>query len=341
MWIAGVGWSARGFECAIVDRLGVSVGQRTRFTADRQSDLITFLRDAAERSAGELVVVVDSTNGLLDGSLMAAGLVVYRADPPALPARPAFGSVDAEALARVDPARLTRLSIPTGTIAGRGEESAAAIEASAGVEHRLAAEGRFAAHGTRGRAEVALTFDDCPDPRFTGSILDILRDHGAPATFFCVGMKAGAHPHLVARAADEGHAVGNHTWSHPYLPDLTRDEVLRQVDATNQALTTATGAAPTLVRPPYGARTPQALRWLAAHGMTTVVWDVDTGDWARPGTAAIAAAAAAVQPGSVLLMHDGGGDRSQTVAALPAILTRLSTVGYEFVSLDRMLRPGD
>jgi peptidoglycan-N-acetylglucosamine deacetylase len=328
----GIGWDADGFECAVAG------GDRTRFAGGDLAGLVAFLRATRERAGGHLVTVIDSTNGLLDPSLLAAGLDMYRVDAAALPARPAFGSVDAGILATVDPALLTRLAIPTGTIAGRSDETVAGIAASAGVERRLAGEGRFTAHGARDRTEVALTFDDGPDPRFTGAVLDLLRDHGVVATFFCTGMNVAAHPDLIARIAAEGHTVGNHTWSHPYLPELARDEVLRQIDATNAAVARVTGGAPVLARPPYGARTPEVLEWLASQGMTTVLWDVDPSDWASPGTDAIVeAVAAGIRPGSVVLMHDGGGDRWQTVAALPAVLSTLLDGGYTLVPLSRML----
>jgi peptidoglycan-N-acetylglucosamine deacetylase len=330
----GIGWDADGFECAIAG------DDRTRFAGGDLAGLVAFLEAAHVRAGGELITVIDSTNGLLDSSLMAAGLDVYRVDAATLPDRPAFGSVDAAVLATVDRAALTRLAIPTGTIAGRADETAAGIAASAEVERRLAGAGRFAVHGARDRSQVALTFDDGPDPRFTGAILDLLRDHGVVASFFCTGMNAAAHPDLVARIAAEGHPIGNHTWSHPYLPELGRDEVLRQVDTTNAALARVTGQVPVLARPPYGARTPDVLQWLAGQGLTTVLWDVDPCDWASPGRDAIAdGVAAGVRPGSVVLMHDGGGDRWQTVAALPAVLAGLLGQGYELVPVARMLTP--
>jgi peptidoglycan-N-acetylglucosamine deacetylase len=338
MWRAGIGWSADGYECAIIDGAGVPAAQHTRFPRSGLIDLVAFLRDAHEQAGGDLVTVIDSTNGLVDGSLLTAGLVVYRADPQALPTRPALGSVDAGVLVRVPPSDLTRLSLETGTMSGRYPETVAGWVASVDVERRLADEGRFSRHGPRRRPEVAITFDDGPDPRYTAAILDILRDHQAPATFFCVGMNAAAHPDLVARAADEGHELANHTWSHAFLPDLTRAEVLRQIDETNAAIARVTGRQPTLMRPPYGARTPAALEWLAEHGMTMVTWDVDGGDWARPGPDAIARATVEVaEAGSVVLMHDAGGDRSQTVAALPALLAGLQDRGLRPVPLERVL----
>jgi peptidoglycan/xylan/chitin deacetylase (PgdA/CDA1 family) len=157
------------------------------------------------------------------------------------------------------------------------------------------------------------------------------------ATFFCVGMNAAAHPDLVGRILEAGHHLGNHTWSHPYLPDLTRDELLRQVDETNAAISRVTGAPVHLFRPPYGSRTPEALGWLAEHGMTTVVWDVDAHDWSSPGEAAITAnVGTSIANGSIVLMHDGGGDRRQTVAALPAILENLLDRGLRPVAVDEL-----
>jgi peptidoglycan/xylan/chitin deacetylase (PgdA/CDA1 family) len=331
---AGIAWDADGYECAVVDPAGALVGEPVRFAGRQLLDLVGYLRGYG----ADLAAVVDSTNGMVDASLLAVGVSVYRADPPELPDRPPFGSVPAVDVARVDRSLLTELSIETGTITGLAATTWAAVEASAPVEERLAARGRFAGSGRAGRPEVALTFDDGPDPRFTGVVLDILARYGVPATFFCVGMNAAGHPELVERAAAAGHGLGNHLFSHPYIPDLTRDELLRQVDATGAALARVTGTAPPLLRPPYGARTPEALTWLDEHGATTVIWDVDPQDWARPGPDAICRAAlAGVRPGSIVLLHDGGGDRSHTVEALPAIVEGVLERGYRPVTVDRIL----
>jgi peptidoglycan/xylan/chitin deacetylase (PgdA/CDA1 family) len=323
----GISWDADGYT--------VSGDAEVRFGPGRVVELVEHVR-----RLGAVVAVVDSTNGTVDASLMAAGVAVVRADPADLPPRPAFGSVPARVLAdlALDGGPVTVLTIATGTIAGRGEESQTAIAACGPTERRLASAGRFAATGDPGRQDIAVTFDDGPDPRFTGDILDVLRDLAVPATFFCVGLNVAGHPGLVERAVGDGHEVGNHTWSHAYLPELTGDEVRRQIDATNTALTAVTGRIPVLMRPPYGARTPDTLDRIADAAMTTVVWDVDPGDWARPGPQTITdRTLAQVKPGSIILLHDGGGDRAGTVAALPGLVGGLRALGYRFVPLPVLL----
>jgi peptidoglycan/xylan/chitin deacetylase (PgdA/CDA1 family) len=234
---------------------------------------------------------------------------------------------------------LTSLTLTTGTLAGRVEEFLAKIAESHTVEQRLITSGQVLECGPAGSREVALTFDDGPHPLFTPLVLEVLRRYGVPATFFCVGLNAHAYPELVAQTADAGHQVANHTWSHPYLPDLRRDELLRQVDATNEALAKVTGGSNTLVRPPYGARTPELLSWLAESGSTTVLWNVDANDWAAPGTDAVVDnVTSGVTGGSVVLMHDAGGDRSQTVEALPRIVEDLLARDYRLVTIDQLTR---
>jgi peptidoglycan/xylan/chitin deacetylase (PgdA/CDA1 family) len=339
VWWAGVGWRDGGFEVAVVDGTGAEVVAPVGFAGGRLRDLVQTLRGYAAQAGDGFAAVIDSSNGVLDGHLTAAGLTAYRADPPAS-ARPLLGSPAATDLARWgprDPGTLHRLTLSTGTLAGRVEEFLAHIAGSADVERELTGAGLCLTRGTGTAPEVAITFDDGPDPVHTPPVLDILRRHGVTASFFCVGLPAAAYPDLVRRAVAEGHLVGNHTWSHPYLPDLTREQLLRQVDATAEILTEV-GATPTLVRPPYGSRTPDTMRWLAGNGMTTVLWDIDTEDWSRPGTDTVVANATTATAGSVILMHDAGGDRGQTVAALPQVLTRLLDRGYRFVTVDRLGR---
>jgi peptidoglycan/xylan/chitin deacetylase (PgdA/CDA1 family) len=344
MWFAGIAWDEDGWDLDVVDADGQQPMPPRRYGTDGRSSLVAHVIELSGRPGTRLAVVVDSTNGLIDRSLVEAGVDVLRADPWDLPPRTRMGSVPARALAEAARDRLpslARLTVSSGTIHGRDEEPGADADGPA-LAARLAQEGRYLTRGPDDQPEIALTFDDGPDPRHTPRVLETLERYGVTATFFCVGAAARAHPDLLARAAAAGHLVANHTWSHPYLPDLSRDELRWQIEETGSALAAAAGQAalPDLVRPPYGAYTPQALGWLAEHGATTVLWDVDTGDWQLPGPDTIAEQALrGARNGSIVLFHDGGGDRTQTVAALPAIIEGLRTRGYRLVTVARLHHP--
>ncbi len=342
MWFAGVAWDADGWDLEVIDAAGQQAMPPRRYGAAGRGSLLADVIELSGRPGTRLAVVVDSTNGLIDRSLVEAGVEVLRADPWDVPPRTRMGSVPARALALAARDRLpslARLNLLSGTMHGRDGEPAADAGESAELAARLSREGRYLVRGPGDRPEVALTFDDGPDPRHTPGMLDTLERYGVAATFFCVGAAARAHPDLLSRAAGEGHLVANHTWSHPFLPDLSRDELRWQVEATGSALTAAAGraAAPGLVRPPYGAYTAQVLSWLDGRDATTVLWDVDTGDWQLPGTDVIAGQAVqGARNGSIVLFHDGGGDRSQTAAALPAVIEGLQARGFRLVTLAQL-----
>ncbi len=341
MHYAGVSWNAEGYELAIVDEDGREILPPTPYAPHRGGELIAQLRRPGER----LTVVVESTNGTIDGRLMAAGIEVHRADPWLLPPRPAFGSVPADHLARAarrNPRALTRLARDRGTQTGLENWLRADIEGSAAAERALTGAGRCLRHGTRADRTVALTFDDGPLPPYTGEVLRVLARYQVPATFFCIGLNALAHPDEVRRIREQGHALGNHTWSHPFLPQLTRPQLAEQIDRTDERLAAASGGEPSgLFRPPYGSRTPEVLTWLGEFDTTTVLWDVAPDDWAMPGARAIAdQVVAETAGGSIILLHDGGGDRSQTVAALPLIIESLLERGFRFVRVDDLTHPG-
>ena len=344
MWFAGVAWDADGWELVVLDEAGQPAMAPRRYGAAERASLLAFVVALPGQAGERLVVAVDSTNGLLDRSLVEAGADVARADPWDLPPRTRMGSVPAEALALAAHDRLpslARLSVASGTMHGRDQEDPGA-DGSAALAARLATEGLYLTSGPDDQPEVALTFDDGPDPRHTPAVLEALERYGAVATFFCVGAAARAHPDLLSRAARAGHLIANHTWSHPFLPDLSREELRWQVEATGSALTAAAGqaAAPRLVRPPYGAYTPEVLGWLAEQEATTVLWDVDTDDWQLPGPDLITQQALqGARNGSIVLCHDGGGDRSQTTTALPAIIEGLLDRGMRLVTVAQLGRP--
>jgi peptidoglycan-N-acetylglucosamine deacetylase len=182
---------------------------------------------------------------------------------------------------------------------------------------------------------VYLTFDDGPTPAWTPQILQLLARHQARATFFVLGRNAAAYPELVRQEHAAGHGVGNHTWSHRRLTDL-RGRREAEVEETSAAIGRATGAPVRCLRPPYATVDGASADLARAHGLRLVLWDVDSNDWRRPGVAAIAGRVLGrVRSGDVVLLHDGGGDRTQTVAALEQVLASLSARGFRFGALCR------
>lgn len=181
---------------------------------------------------------------------------------------------------------------------------------------------------------VALSFDDGPSP-YTPQILGILKAHHVPATFFEVGEEVAAYPTFSRWALGEGSAIGDHTWSHPIL---TTSNVVAQVGAARAEIVRQTGYSPCLVRPPYGIAPASIVDAIRGMGMLTVQWDVDPRDWSLPGVSAIVANVLAnVHPGAIVLMHDGGGPRSETVAATRIIVPALLARGYRLVTVPQML----
>ncbi|MEU1552515.1 polysaccharide deacetylase family protein [Streptomyces scabiei] len=180
----------------------------------------------------------------------------------------------------------------------------------------------------RGRGMV-LTFDDGPDPRYTPDILRILRGHDVRAMFFVCGEMAVQHKDLLREMADDGHVVGNHTWSHPLLTTLSRSRIHSEMGRTSEIIEKAYGEPPLWFRAPYGAWNRAAFRFGAELGMEPLAWTVDTLDWRTPGARTIARRVEdGAGPGVVVLSHDAGGDRSQSVRALRDYLPELLDSGY-------------
>ncbi|MGH7938557.1 MAG: polysaccharide deacetylase family protein, partial [Chthoniobacterales bacterium] len=193
--------------------------------------------------------------------------------------------------------------------------------------------------------EVSLTFDDGPDPKWTPQILDILKAANVKAAFFLVGVNAERYPDLVRRIVAEGHEIGNHTYYHPNLGACWPEHIRLELNATQLLLETITGRSTTLFRPPYGADTsPSGLNELIPLKIAqdlnylVILENIDPQDWARPGTDVIVTRVKQQRrDGNIILLHDGGGDRSQTVAALPRILDYLATRGDTVVSLSTLM----
>src|SRR3954452_151958 len=191
---------------------------------------------------------------------------------------------------------------------------------------------------------VALTFDDGPDPTWTPRILDVLRRHGVPGTFFLLGSQTLRSPDLVRREAAQGDEIGNHSFTHPDLTPRPLWEQRFQLAQTELAIVGVTGRTTALMRPPYSFSTDslddgywQVVRDAHAHGYVTGLADVDARDWERPGIDAIVRnATPKTGRGAVILLHDAGGDRSQTVAALEVLVPRLKAAGYRFTTVSRL-----
>jgi peptidoglycan/xylan/chitin deacetylase (PgdA/CDA1 family) len=193
--------------------------------------------------------------------------------------------------------------------------------------------GPYGIRQATGTANVALTFDDGPDPRWTPAVLDLLRYHGISATFCLIGVNVQAYPDLVRRIVSEGHTLCNHSWAHEIglgtrSPEAIRANLMRVNDEIHKALP---GVAIPYFRQPGGAWTTRAVQVAKSLGMASIHWDVDPQDWRRPGAVAIAKFVnGGTRPGSIVLLHDGGGDRSGTVAAcrffLPYLRGRFSLV---------------
>ena len=187
---------------------------------------------------------------------------------------------------------------------------------------------------TTGNKVIALTFDDGPGP-YTAHLLDVLDQYGAKATFFLIGSKVSSQANIVRSIHARGHQLGNHSWSHPELPKLPVDQIADEIDRTNDAIKQATGVTPAILRPPYGAVNGVVLEQLRLRGMSSILWSVDTRDWAdRNSDIVCSRAVAGARPGAVILMHD---IHQTSVGAVPCILSALKQQGYSFVTVQGLI----
>jgi peptidoglycan/xylan/chitin deacetylase (PgdA/CDA1 family) len=178
---------------------------------------------------------------------------------------------------------------------------------------------------------VALTFDDGPSP-YTPAVLAVLRRYGVPATFCMLGDEAQRYPAMARRVVAEGHQLCNHSRDHRDMARLSEKKARREVVGAERQIRDAAGVAPTIFRFPYGSSDRLARRVVTGYGMRTLDWDVDPQDWKRPAAPTITRRILRnVRPGSTVLMHDGGGDRSHTVASLAPTIRQLQKRGYRFV----------
>ncbi len=202
--------------------------------------------------------------------------------------------------------------------------------------------GIFARVVTRGRADrpqVALTFDDGPDPHTTRALLDLLHSCGVKATFFFVGARAKRHPDLVRRCVNEGHLVGNHSFRHsPFTNFLFRRALTRELQHTNTIIESITGTRPRYYRPPFGLLNHATAAAARATQLAIVGWSVRGLDTRTPDAARVVnRIARGMHPGAVILLHDGGRDPGRTLHIVRELLAIGASRGLEFLRLDRLI----
>jgi peptidoglycan-N-acetylglucosamine deacetylase len=192
------------------------------------------------------------------------------------------------------------------------------------------------AGGSRG-LDVALTFDDGPGP-YTPAVLDVLERERVPATFFVIGTELRYFGAATAREISGGFAIGDHTETHPMLAHLSEHDQREQLFEQAARIELLGGRRPRLFRPPYGSFNATTFKLLHDMRMLMVLWSVDTDDYERPGVEVIVSRALeGAKPGAIILMHDAGGDRSQTIAALPEVIRRIRARGLHLVTVPQLL----
>ncbi|BFU45796.1 polysaccharide deacetylase family protein [Krasilnikovia sp. MM14-A1004] len=247
---------------------------------------------------------------------------------PTDPHRPAISAllspvaVSVDSLIRGNGARVPTAAAATAAPASAAPASAAPASAAPASAARAAA----------ARRTIALTFDDGPHPRYTAQVLDVLRRYHVKATFCIVGDNAARYPALVRRIRAEGHRLCNHTRNHANMSRLSSAAARKQIMTAQRQIRAAAGISPTVFRFPYGASNARVRAVVRDCGLRNLGWTVDTRDWERPAAHTITARVLrGARPGAVVLMHDGGGNRSHTVASLDSTIRQLKRKGYTFV----------
>jgi peptidoglycan/xylan/chitin deacetylase (PgdA/CDA1 family) len=226
-----------------------------------------------------------------------------------------------------------------GTLAGSGPGSFAAAQRgaeSAAITRTLSYTPYVRVAGNQHK-EIALTFDDGPGP-YTPQVISVLERLHAPATFFEVGVGERYFDTSTAKIVLRGYPIGDHTENHENMGKLGPKQQQAQLLRETVAIGNEGAPFPRMFRPPYGLWNNGTLKLLKKYRMLMVLWTIDTDDYQLPGVSAIVNAAVhGARPGAIILMHDAGGDRSQTVAALPKIIRRLRRRGYKLVTVPRLL----
>lgn len=187
---------------------------------------------------------------------------------------------------------------------------------------------------------VAITFDDGPNPIYTLEVLEILGKVSGKATFFMIGIHMEKHPEVVEAVKAQGHEIGNHTYSHVNLPSLTQKDALQEIERTDALIAAMTGAKAAVFRPPYLDYNATIVSMCSRFGYQMIgALNTDARDWEQPGVDYIVQKTRDhVKNGSILLFHDGFGDRSQTIEAVKILVSELHSQGYEFVTVSELLQ---
>ena len=205
--------------------------------------------------------------------------------------------------------------------------------------------GRTFTHGADKR-KLALTYDDGPNDPYTLRLLDVLAEQGVKATFFVIGRYAAQRPDILRRVAQEGHVIGNHTYSHPNLVFCSASRVVQEIEDCRRAISDAVGEHSALFRPPFGGRRPAVLRIVREKGLAPIMWSITSYDWRASASAEEIERRVYRQVSrdnrNVILMHDGGhmaigADRGHTVTATNELIRRCKGESYEFVTIPEMM----
>ncbi|MGF7060866.1 polysaccharide deacetylase family protein [Brassicibacter mesophilus] len=194
--------------------------------------------------------------------------------------------------------------------------------------------------GPNNKKVIALTFDDGPHPRITPQILSILKENDIKATFFVLGKHTESYPETLKMVADEGHEIGNHTYSHVDVSKISKDRVEHEIEGTQKIINEVTGRQSELIRPPFGFYNENLLNIASKNNLTIVLWSPhqDSNDWSNPGVRNIIKSILSnIENGDIILLHDYVEGKSHTVEALKTVIPELKNRGYEFVTVSELI----
>jgi len=189
--------------------------------------------------------------------------------------------------------------------------------------------------------KVAISFDDGPSPHHTIDILEVLNHYKVSATFFVLGSQVRHHPDILKEIHNNGHEVANHSYSHANFSEVSLNQVIKEIETTNDVIENQIGYKPDVIRPPYGYITDSQLSYFNDKNYRFVNWSLDTRDWneeINTPDIMLARVKRLLHPGAIILLHDGGGDRSNTVELLPYLIEYIEGFGYEFVTVSELLQ---